>query len=455
MAVAEVIPGPPGVAPAVLGGSRRAEIALWSWVGLAIVLALAAVQRGMEPAFVLVPFVGALTVVAFQNALLSWQTMLGAILLVIVFIPIRRYTIAGGGPVQLEPYRVLIALVFGCWFLALAADPNVKWRATGYGAPITVLWIAILVSLVLNFGRVNAMTSEVLKQVTFFASYFLTMSFIVSVVQTQKQLDRTIRLLVGSGSIMAVCALYEWRTGINLFNGLGRWIPFLQYQDIGAAMIRGAGARALGTAQHPIALGAALVMLLVVLGTIAWQRRDEMMRMLPLALVGLVLIQGAMPGTLASFKFILNPAFMIQEQSGSTGGSGQGRIADLGPSLHEWASGNPFVGQGFGTRMTSQDDASSGAQILDDQWLGTLLTIGAAGVYGLMWLLVRAMRRLSKRARTVTGADAWLATSLTAALMAWTIGLFTYDGFAFIQVTFFAFVMLGFGAVILRDDWES
>jgi hypothetical protein len=488
MAVAEVIPGPPGVAPAVLGGSRRAEIALWSWVGLAIVLALAAVQRGMEPAFVLVPFVGALTVVAFQNALLSWQTMLGAILLVIVFIPIRRYTIAGGGPVQLEPYRVLIALVFGCWFLALAADPNVKWRATGYGAPITVLWIAILVSLVLNFGRVNAMTSEVLKQVTFFASYFLTMSFIVSVVQTQKQLDRTIRLLVGSGSIMAVCALYEWRTGINLFNGLGRWIP----------LIRGAGARALGTAQHPIALGAALVMLLplsfylakraatrsgkyvwigsagvltlgalstgsrtaaimllVVLGTIAWQRRDEMMRMLPLALVGLVLIQGAMPGTLASFKFILNPAFMIQEQSGSTGGSGQGRIADLGPSLHEWASGNPFVGQGFGTRMTSQDDASSGAQILDDQWLGTLLTIGAAGVYGLMWLLVRAMRRLSKRARTVTGADAWLATSLTAALMAWTIGLFTYDGFAFIQVTFFAFVMLGFGAVILRDDWES
>src|SRR6185295_15741215 len=107
----------------------------------------------------------------------------------------------------------------------------VTWRATGFGAPIALLWFAILLSLVLNFGRVNAMTSEVLKQVTFFASYFLTMSFIVSVVRTQVQLDRTIRLLVGSGSIMAVCALYEWRTGINLFNGYGRWIPFLQYQD--------------------------------------------------------------------------------------------------------------------------------------------------------------------------------------------------------------------------------
>jgi hypothetical protein len=169
--------------------------------------------------------------------------------------------------------------------------------------------------------------------------------------------------------------------------------------------------------------------------------------------VGLVLIQGAMPGTLASFKFILNPAFMIKEQSGSTGGSGQGRIADLGPSLHEWASGNPFVGEGFGTRMTSQDDASSGAQILDDQWLGTLLTIGAAGVWGLMWLLVRAIRRLSALSRRKTGSEAWLATALAASLLAWTIGLFTYDGFAFIQVTFFAFVMLGFGAVILQEDW--
>jgi hypothetical protein len=493
MRAAEVIPGPPVVAPA-LGGARRAELALWSFVGLAVVLALAAAQRGINPAFVLVPFVGALTLVAFQSSLLSWQTLLGSILLVIVFIPIRRYAIAGGGPVQLEPYRVLIAIVFFCWFLALAADPKVQWRATGYGTPIAVLWFAILGSLVLNLGRVNAMSSEVLKQVTFFASYFLMMSFIVSVVRTRKQLDRAIMLLVGSGSIMAVCSLYEWRTGINLFNGYGRWLPFLQYQDMGAAMIRGAGARALGTAQHPIALGAALVLLLplsfylfkrthakvwlacagvltlgalstgsrtaaimlvVVLATIGWQRRDEMAKMAPMLLIGLVLVQGAMPGTLASFKFILNPAFMIQEQSGSTGGSGQGRIADLGPSLHEWASGNPFVGQGFGTRMTSQDDAASGAQILDDQWLGNLLTIGAAGVYGLMWLLVRAMRRLSARARRTTGADAWLATALAASLLAWTIGLFTYDGFAFIQVTFFAFVMLGFGAVILREDWEN
>jgi hypothetical protein len=158
-----------------------------------------------------------------------------------------------------------------------------------------------------------------------------------------------------------------------------------------------------------------------------------------------------MPGTLQSFKFMLNPAYMIQEQS-VEGGTGAGRIADLGPSLQEWAGGNPFVGQGFGTRVTSQDGAEGGAQILDDQWLGNLLTVGAAGVIGLMWLCCRAIRRLARRARSATGAESWLATSLAAAVLAWTIGLFTYDGFAFVQVTFFAFVMLGFAAVALRDD---
>ena len=184
-------------------------------------------------------------------------------------------------------------------------------------------------------------------------------------------------------------------------------------------MIRGTGARALASAQHPIALGAALVMLLpltvylfkrtgrsiwlgagavltlgalstgsrtaaimlvVVFATFAWLKRAEMVRMLPLLLVLMVVIQGVMPGTLGSFKFMLNPAYIVEEQS-VEGGTGSGRIADLGPSLGEWAAGNPFVGQGFGTRVTSQEGVEGGAQILDNQWLGTLLEIGAIGAH--------------------------------------------------------------------------
>ena len=465
-------------------GSRRAEIALWVLVALTIVGALGVTEKGINPALVIAPIVFGLVLVAFQSTLLSWQTLLASILVVILFIPIRRYTVAAGGPIELEPYRVLIAIVLGCWFLALAADPRVTWRATGFGTPIAVLWLGILASLALNFGRVNAMSEFVLKSVTFFASYFLVMCFIASVVRSRVQLDRMLKLLVAGSALLAIAALYEWRSGVNLFNGLGRFIPFLVYNDIGEAMVRGSGARALASAQHPIALGAALVMVLpltvylfkrtgkliwlgcggvltlgalatgsrtaaimlvVVFGTFVWLKRAEMVRMAPAFVVLLIAVQGVMPGTIQSFKFMLNPAYAIQEQS-VAGGTGQGRIADLGPSLKEWAGGNPFVGQGFGTRVTATDGAT-GAQILDDQWLGTLLEIGAVGLIGMMWLFFRAVRRMSRLSRSDDEDVSWLGACLCASLLAWTLGLFTYDAFAFIQVTFLAFTMLGFASV--------
>jgi hypothetical protein len=384
--------------------------------------------------------------------------------------------------------------VLGCWFLALAADPKVRWRASGYGAPIAVLWAGIFGSLAANIGAVNANSTGVLKALTFFASYFLVLSFVSSVVRRGAQLDRMIKLLVGGSALLGIAALYEWRTGVNLFNGLGRFLPFLVYQDIGEAMIRGSGARALASAQHPIALGAALVMmlplsiylfkrtgsklwlaaagvltlgalatgsrtaaimLLVVFVTFFVLKRDEMIKMAPVWLVLLVVIQGVMPGTLQSFKFMLNPTYIAQEQA-VAGGTGQGRLADLGPSLSEWAHGNPFVGSGFGTRAPADDANPNGAQILDDQWLGSLLEVGAIGVIGLWWLFSRGIRMAGRLARTGKGEDTWLGTALAASLTAWMVGLFTYDAFAFIQATFLAFILLGFASVAAhRTDSQS
>jgi hypothetical protein len=486
MRAAAALPAP----PAGTLGARRAEAILWVIVAVTVAASLGAVARGLQPALVLGAVVFPLVLVAFQKTLLSWQTLMALILAVILFIPIRRYTVAAGGPIELEPYRILIAVVLGCWFLALAADPDVRWRATGYATPIAVLWLGIIGSLAMNLGRVNGMSEQVLKTITFFGSYFLVLCFVVSIVRRGAMVDRLLKLLVGGGAIVAVLALYEWRTGVNQFNGLGRFLPFLVYQDIGDAMIRGSGARALASAQHPIALGAALVMLLplsiylfkrtgkviwlgcggmltlgalatgsrtamlmmlVVFGTFVWLKRAEMMRMLPLWLVLLVVIQGVMPGTLQSFKYMLNPVYMLEEQSQEMG-TGSGRVADLGPSLAEWKGGNPFFGQGFGTRVTSQEGVEGGAQILDNQWLGTLLEIGAVGVIGLFWLFARGVRRTARRARSATGTESWLATCLCASLLAWTLGLFTYDAFAFVQVTFFAFVILGIAAIAVRDD---
>jgi polysaccharide biosynthesis protein PslJ len=483
--------GPAAGSPSGGVSARRRELALWAFVGLALVASLGAAQKGVNPGLVLAVFVLPLVIVAGQRVLLAWPTLLGAILVVILFIPIRRYTIGSGGPVAIEPYRVLIAVVLGCWFLALAADPKVRWHPTGWGAPVFALWLTILASLALNLGRVNAVGSLVLKQLSFFLSYFLVMCFISSILRRGASLDRMLRLLVGGGTVVAFLALVEWRTGTNIFNSLHILFPFLTYHDVGEGMVRGSGVRALASAQHPIALGAALVMLLplcvylnkrsgrpwwlacaglLTLGALStgsrtaavmlivtfvcflWLKRKETIRMLPQLLVLVCCVQAVMPGTIGSFKAILNPNYVVKEQS-YEGGTGSGRLADIGPAMGELSAGNPFVGLGFGTRITSQSDGDvGGAQILDDQWLGTLLEIGFAGAATLMWLFVRAIRRLAAVARSDTGADGWLATTLATSLTAFVVGMFTFDAFAFIQVTFFAFTMLGFAAVAVRRD---
>jgi hypothetical protein len=62
--------------------------------------------------------------------------------------------------------------------------------------------------------------------------------------------------------------------------------------------------------------------------------------------------------------------------------------------------------------------------------------------------------RFSKRARTVALADqgprGWLLVALSAAVSAYAVGMFTYDAFSFIQVTFVLFFLLALGAVTLN-----
>ena len=168
--------------------------------------------------------------------------------------------------------------------------------------------------------------------------------------------------------------------------------------------------------------------------------------LLPLLLV----CQIVMPGTLGTFRAILFPEQgLIAEQQGGEGGSGSGRIADLGPSLEEW-SRTPLFGQGFGTRLTSESDTVVNAKILDNEWLATLLEVGAVGALCLLWLYVRSVRMLARAGKPDESPHGWLLTSLAAAIAAFAVGMLTFDAFSFIQVTFLSFILLGAGAVALR-----
>jgi polysaccharide biosynthesis protein PslJ len=323
---------------------------------------------------------------------LSWPGLLAATILIIVFIPIRRYTMPGALPFELEPYRVMIAFVTVGWLMSLLVDGRVRLRKSYLERPIYLIVCASLMSIIANSSRVKALAVEdiVVKKLTFFVSFIIVFYLILSVVRTHGTIDRLLKVLVGGGAIVGVCALVESRTHYNVFNNLSPVLPFLEPLDIPDLDMRGARLRVFASSQHPIALGAFFAMLLPLSGYLGlrtgqrrwwiaavllalgafstvtrtsmlmifavglvflWLRPAHVKRMLPAVLPMLVVVHFALPGTLGTLEGAFFPeGGLIAEQAGRPGERGSGRIADLGPSLEEFAD-QPLFGQGFGTRV--------------------------------------------------------------------------------------------------------
>ena len=173
--------------------------------------------------------------------------------------------------------------------------------------------------------------------------------------------------------------------------------------------------------------------------------------MWPAVVVALVVIKLVLPGTLGAIKqSFIPPGGLVAEQQSSPGQLGSGRLADLGPGLREW-SRQPLIGQGFGTRVVDPEASAARANILDDQWLGTLLETGAVGFFGWAWFFVRVVRKFGAEARRDDSERGWLLASLAAGVAAFAVGMLTFDAFSFIQVTFLLFILVGLGSALLAE----
>jgi hypothetical protein len=425
-----------------------------------------------------------LAAVAVRRPYLSWKGVLVALLLVVLFIPIRRYRMPGDLPFQLEPYRVLVLLIVAGWLASLLVDRRVRLRRSRLEAPLAFIMITTVASILVNSGRVGPLQPTVLKSLTFLISFLVVFYLVVSVVRTGAVATTLAKTFVTGGAIVGVLAVLEARTGITPFTRLDAVLPFLTPDpSFGGEIGRGTAVRAYGPAEHPIALGAALVMLVplaiyvvrvssprwyfallaLVVGVLSTVSRTgvimllvtglvflalrprETRRMWPLLLPMLVVTHLAVPGTLGSLKQAFLPeGGLIQEQRGSEGScSSAGRVADLGPTLAE-VSKKPFFGHGYGTRIVTGPD--SNACILDNQWLGTLFEVGAVGVLAWLWLFLSVLRRYGGAARDDSSPTGWLLVAMTASVTAYAVGMFTFDALGFVQVTFLLFIILGLGA---------
>ncbi len=473
---------------ALLGvGDQRPSLPAVGLVGAVGALMLASLLHPSAAFFIVVPLALILPIVYAYDWLLAWRQLVALLILVILFIPIQRYAMAGGLPFQLEPYRILVALMLAGWAASLLIDDRIKLRKSGFEGPIALIAVAAVLSELANRQRIAFLDvrPEVVKGLMFLASFFLIFYLIVSVVRTHADVERIVEVLCAGGGVLGIFAVIEYRTHSNPFDRLHSVMPFLTpLWSAGPGITRGGDLRVIASAQHPIALGGLFVMLvplsiylamrpgkriwwavaaLVGIGALSsvsrtsivmfgaagliflWVRPRETLRAWPLIVPAVLVIQFAIPGALRSIEAsFFPPGGIVAQQQSHANYASKNRLSRWGPTLNEWQA-DPLVGEGFSTRQPALHPETF---VLDDQWLKSLVETGILGVLGWAWLFGRSIRRLVRQGREDDENGGWLEIALAASVASFAAGMAFYDAFSFIQVTVILIMLLALGACL-------
>ena len=444
-----------------------------------------------------------------RTAVVPWEYLIGTVILVVLFIPIKRYKFVVDLPFDLELYRMILALVIGLWVLALLVDRRVRLRGSFLDKPLALFLIAILGSIFTNLPRLvetktrillgspfarEELAGDVLKKVLFLLSFYLMFYLIVSVVRDERSILRVLRILVAGSAFVGFFGIVEARTGYNLFDHLRSVLPILQFEGVISddSIARGGRLRVYASSQHPIGLATLLVMLIpfaiflwrttrqarwalasaaIFLGAIstvsrtsittmlavvvvyAWLRFDEVKRLWPLLVPAVVVVHLALPGAIGGIQGAFFPSQgLLADQT-----QYQGRVSGerVGPEFDR-IKANPAFGQGYGTRIT-EAGLRQNAHVLDNEWLGTTSETGLVGFAAWVWFFVRFIRRSGKEARRDRSPRGDFLVAAASAVTAFAVSMITFDAFAFIQVTFVMYVVAALGAcaVATTSPWRT
>jgi hypothetical protein len=427
---------------------------------------------------------------------ITWPNAIGAFALVIWLIPARGYRLPITLPFNLEPYRIVLAALI-LVLLAAVFSGRARFEFLGFGAPLAILAGTATLSAILNYESLSGVPGEgAFKSLSYYLGFLLVFVLVASTIKTQAAMDTAVRGLVIGATIVAASAIYESRTGYNPFDHLAEWIPALIRESRAVFELRGGSLRAYASAQHPIALSAALfmtfplalyliaraqtrlraqlwgvaaaicamgavatisrttvIMVVAILAVGLWVRGRQVLRFWPLLLVLPVAIHFAVPGALGGIYRAFDPQEgLTSDLTTRSGESGSGRLADIEPGLNVWSE-SPLYGNGIGTRVTSGEAGAAqtalgaeGAVIFfDNEWLGTLVQLGILGIVGTAWFVFGSLVTLGRFSRRVRGPRSDLAAACAAAIGAFGVSMFVFDAFAFVQSTIVFFMIAAIG----------
>jgi O-Antigen ligase len=490
--------------------ARQRALPIVALVGLGTVaLAAGAVAGGNAVAVGAFAFVLS-AVLAFGQTVwpvVTWPNALLVFIAVLWFVPIKLYSFPIDLPFELELYRVLLGLLM----IGFVVDSLVTKRpveAFSASKPLFVLAAVALTTQIINAGEIDVAGSEgqALKSLSLFLSLIIVFLLFASVLDTFREIEFVTVALVLGAVVVAIAALYEGQRNYNVFDHLAQWVPIFERNEREVLELRGGRLRVHASAQHPIAFGAALLMILpfaiyfaakartrmargwwvagmlviaaaaaatisrttvimaVVMAIAALAvRRQAVVKLLPLLLVLPIFVHAAAPGAIGGLLSSFGSqegTDLIGSLNSRAGESGSGRLADLDPAIDLWLQ-SPIVGLG----LDNPNIATSVPQdlpaavpvvplIFDNQYLLSLVTFGLVGLIAFLWFIWGTARRLLKYAKRAVGDEADYIAACGIACAGYGAGMFFYDALAFVQVTLllFIFAALGLKTLSLRAE---
>src|SRR4051812_7428937 len=202
-----------GGAGALPPRGRRRRIDWLTYLALiaAAGLPLAAAGMGFHALPITLLVTASLAFAASHHWLLQWRTMLGAIVLSVLFIPIKRYEFPVSLPMQLEPYRMLVLGVGAGMVASLLIDHRLQVRRTGLDMPIIMIALAMVLSVLTRSGHIfsEGLGEYSFRNVSFFATYIIVFYLVTLAVQRRSDVEMLLRLLVLGASVVGVFCVVE------------------------------------------------------------------------------------------------------------------------------------------------------------------------------------------------------------------------------------------------------
>jgi hypothetical protein len=423
----------------------------------------------------------------------TWPNAVSLLVLVVWLLPIKRYRLPVELPFDLEPYRLLIMILGAALVVSLVAGRR-RLSAGGVGLPVAAIAMSVLVSQYVNVRTLDPAGGEIvaLKGFLYLATFLLVFLLVCTAITDMDDVRKIVKVLVLGAIPVAIAAIIESRSHYNLFDHLDNWIPGLRGETGPRGDTRGGALRVRSSAQHPIALGTALIMIAplavwlfsragtrnarigwalavgviavgvampvtrtaIVMGGIMLAlavivRGAKLVRYWPLAVFAIVAIHAVSPGVVgAVYKSFFPEQGLVSQAQGRDGLVGSGRLSDIKPGLDLWET-SPLVGIGRGSLLVGGQDPDTPTDqvsiIFDNQYMNTLVLTGIFGVLAVLWFMLATSLKLLDGAFIRAGPEGDLMAATGIAALSYTVAIVFFDAFSFVQAMLVFFVVCAVG----------